>query len=458
MTTRQLSRRDFLKLMAGATGGVILARCTPAATPTPEAPVVTEVPPAGFSGTLEYWDWAHPSLRDHGKELITKYMSSHPEVTINQTTLEWGDYQTKAMAAAAAKSGPDLSATHQIWKYDMIRGGSLEPFPDDFTDWDKKYSTTFNRIPDTGKIYNFAIGNVTDVVFYNEEMLTAEGIKPEDIPAKWEDFMKLAQQLTKVDSSGAFTQTGCGFNDPYVRGMMFHSLIYQQGGWVYGEDQASALWNAEEGLGALQFFQDWYHKYKVEDPTGLIGADAFGNEKAPLFLTGAYYAGAFDSRYPQIAGKWGAVPTPTFSGTGLPAWGFLQPEDGFCVSSYATPEKKEASFQYLKETTSGVEGERGWYQAMAEAPDHKDCANDDYIQTTSNLKAQAVTLPYRVNMAEVPSEADKFMQEMFDEVILNKGDIKAAADKAVEQMNETFKATADKKRYILERLYTPPSA
>jgi hypothetical protein len=47
---------------------------------------------------------------------------------------------------------------------------------------------------------------------------------------------------------------------------------------------------------------------------------------------------------------------------------------------------------------------------------------------------------------------------MFDEVVLNKGDIKAAADKAVEQMNETFKATADKKRYILERLYTPPSA
>ena len=458
MTTRQLSRRDFLKLMVGATGGALVARCAPAATPTPEAPVVTEAPMAGFSGNLEYWDWAHPSLRDHGKELIAQYMSKHPEVKLTQTTLEWGDYQTKAMAAAAAKSGPDLSATHQIWKFDMIRGGYLEPFPEDFTDWNKKFSTTFNRDPDTGKIYNFAIGNVTDVVFYNTELLAAEGIKPEDVPSKWEDFMKLAQQLTKVDGSGAFTQTGCGFNDPYVRGMMFHTWIYQQGGWVYGEDQASALWNSEEGLGALQFLQDWYHKHKVEDPTGLIGADAFGNEKTPLFLTGAYYAGAFDSRYPQIAGKWGAVPTPTFSGTGLPAWGFLQPEDGFCVSAFTTPEKKEAAFAYLKESSSGVEGERGWYQAMAESPDHKDLANDEYIQTKSNLNAQAVTMPYRVNLAEVPSEADKFMQEMFDEVVLNKGDLKAAADKAVEQMNAAFKATADKKRFILERLYKPPSS
>jgi multiple sugar transport system substrate-binding protein len=458
MTTRQISRRDFLKLLGGASGAAILARCAPAPAATTEAPAATEAAPAGFSGTLEYWDWAHPSLRDHGKELIAAYTSAHPEVKLTQTTLEWGDYQTKAMAAAAAKSGPDLSATHQIWKWDMIRGGYLEPFPDDFTDWDKKFSTPFNRVPDTGKIYNFAIGNVTDVVFVNTELLEANGVKIEDIPAKWEDFMKLAQQLTKRDSSGAFTQVGCGFNDPYVRGIMYYSLIYQQGGWAYGEDRASALWNEEAGLGALQFLQDWYHKHQVEDPTGLIGADAFGNEQTPLFLTGAYYAGAFDSRYPQIAGKWAAVPTPTFTGTGLPAWGFLQPEDGFCVSAFASPEKKEAAFAYLKETSAGPEGERGWYQAMAESPDHKDLANDDFIETTSNLKAQAITLPYRVNLAEVPSEADKFLQEMFDEVILNKGDIKAAADKAVEQMNETFKATSDKKRYILERLYTPPSS
>jgi ABC-type glycerol-3-phosphate transport system substrate-binding protein len=397
-------------------------------------------------------------MRDHGKELIAQYTSAHPEVKIDQVTVEWGDFQTKAMSAASAKTGPDLSATHQIWKWDMIRGGALEPFPEDFTDWSKKFSTTFNRVPDTGRIYNFAIGNVTDVVFYNTALLEAEGIKPEDIPVKWDDFMLLAQQLTKKDSSGAITQVGCGFNDPYMRGLMYYSWIYQQGGFVFGEDQASALWNSEEGLAALQFLQDWYHKYQVEDPTGLIGADSFGNEKAPLFLTGAYYAGAFDSRYPAIAGKWQAVPTPTFSGTGLPSWGFLQPEDGYCVSAFTTPEEKEASFAYLQETSSGVEGERGWYRAMGECPDHLDLLNEDYIQENSPLKSQAVTLPYRINMGEVPSEADKFLQEMFDEVVLNKGDIKAAADKAVEQMNEAFKATADKKRYILERLYKPPSS
>jgi multiple sugar transport system substrate-binding protein len=465
MAKKSISRRDFLKLMAGTTGGVLLARCAPATEAPTEAPPVptattaaAEVQPAGFSGTLEYWDWAHPALQEHGAALIEGYTAAHPEVKLNQTTLEWGDYQTKAMAAASAQSGPDFSQVHQIWKFDMIRGGYLEPFPDDFTDWDKKYSTPFNRDPFTDKIYNFTIDNVCPIIFVNPEMLDSEGLSVEDIPRSWDDFMPFAQQLTKKDDAGTFTQVGCGFNDPYVRSLIFYGLIYQLGGWVFGEDRASALWNSEEGIAAIQFLQDWYHKWQVEDPTGLSGADAFGNGQAPLFLTYGYYAGALDSRYPVIANKWDAVSIPTFTGEGLPAWGLVQPDDGFCVSAWTTPEKKEAAFAFIKETSTGLEGERGWMQAMSSPSDYKDLVDDEFVQTKPNLKAQAESLPYCINIAENPSEADKFLQEMFDEVILNQGDPKAAADNAVEQMNEAFKATADKQRYILERSYEPPAS
>jgi multiple sugar transport system substrate-binding protein len=130
MTAQEISRRGFIKVALGAAGGAVLASCTPAPAAPTTAPTTaaTEAPAAaGFSGSLEYWDWAHPAMRDHGKELIASYTSAHPEVKINQTTLEWGDYQTKAMSAASAKSGPDLSATHQIWKWDMIRGEALVP-------------------------------------------------------------------------------------------------------------------------------------------------------------------------------------------------------------------------------------------------------------------------------------------------------------------------------------------
>jgi ABC-type glycerol-3-phosphate transport system substrate-binding protein len=466
MSKKEMSRRDFLKLVAGTTGGAFLASCAqpteapteaPAAAPTATTETAAE-PAPGFSGTLEYWDWAHPALQEHGAALIESWTAENPGVDVNQTTLEWGDYQTKAMAAASAQSGPDFSQVHQIWKFDMIRGGYLEPFPDDFTAWDKKYSTPFNRDPYDGKIYNFTIDNVCPIVFINPELLDAEGLGKEDIPRSWDDFMPFAQQLAKKDDSGTFTQVGCGFNDPYVRSLMFYGLIYQQGGWAFGEDRASALWNSEEGVAALQFLQDWYHKWQVEDPTGLSGADAFGNGQAPLFLTYGYYAGALDSRYPAIANKWDAVSIPTFTGEGLPAWGLLQPDDGFCVSAWIEPERKEAAFKFIQDTSTGMEGERGWMMAMSSPPDYKDLVDDDYVKTLPNLAAQAESLPYCVNIAENPSEADKFLQEMFDEVILNQGDPKAAADNAVEQMNAAFAATADTKRYIQERAYEPPSS
>jgi ABC-type glycerol-3-phosphate transport system substrate-binding protein len=474
--SERINRRDFLKTAVTAAAGVALASCTPKATEVPpveptKAPpaVATAVPPADtpvpvgdwknptFKGTLEYWDWAHPALAAHGEAIIADWKTMYPDITINRTTLEWADYQTKAMAAGAAKSGPDFSQVHQIWKFDMIRGGYLEPFPDDFTDWDKKYSTPFNRDPDTGKIYNFTIDNITPIIFVNPELLASEGLTKADIPRKWDDFMPFAQQLTKKDASGTFTQTGCSFNDNYVRTMMWYSFIYQLGGWVYGEDRASALWNSDEAIAALQFLQDWYHKWGVEDPVGLGGADAFGNGQAPLFLTYGYYAGALDSRYPVIANKWDAVSIPTFTGTGLPAWGLVQPDDGFCISAWTTQEKKDAAFKFISDTSTGLEGEKGWMMGMASPSDYKDLATDDFVKTKPNLAAQVECLPYCINIAENPSEADKFLQEMFDEIVLNKGDIKAAADSAVEQMNAAFAATSDKKRFILERSYVPPS-
>jgi len=73
------------------------------------------------------------------------------------------------------------------------------------------------------------------------------------------------------------------------------------------------------------------------------------------------------------------------------------------------------------------------------------------------IETQAVTLPYRVNYGERPIEAEKFWRVMFDEVVLNNTDAKVALDTATEQMNVALR-DADKRRFIVERNYQPPSA
>jgi phage head maturation protease len=77
--------------------------------------------------------------------------------------------------------------------------------------------------------------------------------------------------------------------------------------------------------------------------------------------------------------------------------------------------------------------------------------------TEQVIASQAKTMPYRVVYGERPLEAEKFWRTMFDQTILEKGDVKAALDEATEQMNAAL-AASNEKRYIVEREYKPPSA
>jgi hypothetical protein len=46
---------------------------------------------------------------------------------------------------------------------------------------------------------------------------------------------------------------------------------------------------------------------------------------------------------------------------------------------------------------------------------------------------------------------------MFDDLILNKADVKTVADTATQQMNQAL-ASSGKQRLFTERLYQPPAA
>ena len=94
---------------------------------------------------------------------------------------------------------------------------------------------------------------------------------------------------------------------------------------------------------------------------------------------------------------------------------------------------------------------------MGGPPDDKELLEAPEIVENNVIATQAETLQYRVNYGERPLEAEKFWRAMFDEVVLEQADPKAALDKATEQMNEALKSSG-KQRIIVERNYkAPPS-
>lgn len=435
-----LSRRDFLRVMALASGGVALGiACQPS---TPEA------------GTIEFWDWAYPPRVALFKRLVSEWEADHPDADLKYNPLEWTVIETKILTAAAAGTGPAFSNMHFFWRYDLQRAGLLAPYPEDMFDWDDLISTPFNRDPETGQIYTSDFCYYCTQTYYNKELLDQEGIKESDIPRNWDDFIKMSQQLTKTDG-GKVTQVGLSLNDYWSREWLWMDLVYQQGGWLWNESGTEALWNSDEGVRALQFIQDVYHTWMVDDAEFLVQPDAFGNAKAATYMNQGYTGAGINLEFPKMEGKWATTVEPTFAGEPLPSWGLQVPEEGFVVFNKFPEAVQELAFDFIKFMLGPDERRIEWAQVMLGPPDAKHLLDHEKIVANNVIASQAETLPYRVNYGERPIAAEKLWRTMFDQVVLEKAEPKAVLDDVTAQMNQILKDSG-KQGVIVERNYEPP--
>jgi multiple sugar transport system substrate-binding protein len=454
-----LSRRSFLKLLGAGGSAALLASCAQPA----QAPAPATLPPptaaAGgakaltYKGSLDLWDWEFPSRQELFKQVIAEWSKTYPDIAVNLQALPWGDMETKILAVATAKNGPPMSNVFFFWRYELERAGVLNPFPEDFTDWSDRISAPFSR--DEGKIRALPSGWYMDMVYYNKEMLEKEGIKPTDIPKKWDDFIKLAQQLVRKDADGKFTRLGCVMNDYWQHEYSWFDLVYQQGGWMYSEDGTKALWDQEAALNALQFIQDWYHKHQIDSLEFPVGYGSFGNEQTALFLGSGWNTTWILNDYPQFTEKWDCLPAPTLSGKPEPSWGLACPEEGMQVFSTFPEDVQAACTEFIRTLAIGEKNEIRFATAQYSTPDSKKLLSHPDVVNTKGVKAMADTLQWRINPGERPIEAEKLWRTMFDKVTLEKGDVKAAAQEAAAAINIEL---PKKKRYFTERNYKPPAA
>lgn len=459
MKAKRINRREFLRLSAAVTAGAFLTACGSTGA-SDEAPNAEPAPAEGSTlGPIEFWDWDHQPRVEFVERLMSEFESANAGIDLKYTPLGWTDIETKLLTVASAGSGPAFSNVHYFWRYDLQRAKVLAPYPDDAFDWDKLVSTPFNRDPETGKIYTSDFCFYCDQVYFNAELLEAEGIKPEDIPTNWDDFIAMAQQLTKTDASGKIAQVGCSLNDYWAREWLWHTLIYQQEGWLYNESGTQALWNEEASVRALQHIKDFYHTFKIDDAEFLGQGDAFGNGKAAMYINQGYTAAAINTDFPQMTDKWSTVPTPTFTGRSTPSAGMAVPEEGFCVFNKFPADVQQAAFEYIAFMIGSDERRLDWALLMDGPPDNVDLLNHDRIKKEDigrAIETQAMTMPYRVIYGERPLEAEKFWRTMFDKVVLENEDPVVALNEATEQMNAALSAS-DERRIIVERNFKPPA-
>lgn len=157
---------------------------------------------------LTYWGVWEPAEVMEG--IISEYQKSHPKVKVNyvQNLGESAkNYRERLQAAITRGEGPDIFRYHNTW-LPMFKD-SLALVPSSVMDTTAFESLFYPVAKSDLKNGSGYVGIPLEIdnlaLFYNEDIFAAAGKMP---PTTWEDFRKLARELTVRDSSGKIQTAG----------------------------------------------------------------------------------------------------------------------------------------------------------------------------------------------------------------------------------------------------------
>ncbi len=287
MTSKPLSRRDFLRLASLTAGSALLSACAPGATPTvqpekaaqptdtpiPALPTATTAPtptPAVLGTgkteiTVWYQDW------DGANRILTsitpKFVESHPDVKVVLQAIGYTDLMDKMLPAVASGTEGDVLMLYTDW----VVGTDVTKVFLDITEpaggysfWEKKmFPEAFNAI-DLPRNHVFYLpwlaGIRAAAVSVNKTHLAEKNIDYLNFKT-FDDVTNAAIQLTQTDADGKMTRSG--YSPVTAMLSLVKAFIWQLGGNWFDRENGKFSFNSPEGEQAAQVIYDLFWKHKV---------------------------------------------------------------------------------------------------------------------------------------------------------------------------------------------------
>lgn len=213
------------------------------------------------------------------KKMIEEYQSNNPKAKINLIAESEIDYRERLENSLKEGKGPDVFTIHNSWVPMFI--DELDPIPSDVYN-EKDFSADY--YPVIVKNLKTSVGIVgipleydALTLFINDEIFSYSGKVP---PRTWDQFKKLATELTTKDNRGFILQSGAALglteNVDYWPDLIALLMIQNK----------SNLYSPS-GTGpyeAMSFFGDFFGTDKVWNSTLPASTIAFAEGKVAMFF------------------------------------------------------------------------------------------------------------------------------------------------------------------------------
>jgi ABC-type glycerol-3-phosphate transport system substrate-binding protein len=310
--TKNLSRREFMRVTGLAAGALLLQACggatKPPATSAPaaSAPAVINKPV-----TLKFWTHQNQAMVAYIEKKIKEYKSVRPRVTIEHAPVDVQPHEDRLFTSLATGSGPD-GFNMGDWNFPRLALQDLlaPVLPEAFES--NSQQALINRFFDfslVGMLQNntlFGIPfewNALDLYYNRGEFLRA-GLDPDNPPQTWEEVTEAAMKLVQTDEVGNITFLG--FRQSYGNSewtlKRLHPMLVQAGLDFLNPEMTRSALNTPEAVEIIEYYTDWTTK-GLSTPGFELPGDLTGNPFrigfAGMDLSGPYNVGSIKKANPD---------------------------------------------------------------------------------------------------------------------------------------------------------------
>jgi lactose/L-arabinose transport system substrate-binding protein len=317
-----MSRRDFLRLSAGAATATILAsgnlKAVLAQEGTP-SPTLTPIP--GLSGDVVVWGWAGEA--DLFRAAIPEMKQLYPDVNVRVEEMSYEDTHTNILAAVNTGVGvPDVVNFDVNYVGDFAAGmmdltDKMQPYLDEIIPISVKLGTY------KGRILGVPQDSQPVGMFYRNDLFEKYGLDAEQIQT-YDDLIQAGKKVNDA-TKGDVKMLGMGVGSKLSLGdphLIIDLLLVQNGlgGTYFNREDDKVVVDTPEAIEAMGVLK------QISDPaicfTDMADDAATAAYDAGKILTTfapGWFPYAMQGNLSQLAGKWRMMRLPAIKTGGLRA-------------------------------------------------------------------------------------------------------------------------------------------
>jgi multiple sugar transport system substrate-binding protein len=302
-------------------------------------------------------------------KLVSQFEATNPNITVKlSASANYGVLLTKEKAEVAAGTAPTIAQVYESWAADYADSQVITPISDLAGTAAPTQLAGFYTgvqkdlyLPD-GKLWEWPFNKSLQVIFYNQDLLTAKGLS---VPTTWDEFATALKGATGDGVTGITVDPG-GAAGVTSGEEMLEEIAASNGATLYGADGTSKF-TTDGAVAALQYLIDLKKSGALATGTNYPGETALGSKKglADISSSAGYY---YENQ--AVGGKFKLTTTGLPKGSAGAA--DMMAGTNLVVFSAATAQQKAAAWTFMQYlTTAPVQAQwaaaTGYYPVTAQA-------------------------------------------------------------------------------------------